>query len=70
MEKSERRKYDKEQKKKAQLEEDMLPEKMLIEEMEMTKRKIGINNVKEPIIERIRGFVQVEGEQERQDFQL
>jgi|TARA_B110000285_G_scaffold232413_1_gene303418 hypothetical protein len=57
MEKTERRKYDKEQKKKAQLEEDLLPEVMLKEEMEMTKRKVGINNVKEPIIERIRGYV-------------
>jgi len=57
MEKTERRKYDKEQKKKAQLEEDLLPEVVLKEEMEMTQRKVGINNVKEPIIERIRGYV-------------
>ena len=41
---------------------------MLRDEMEMTKRRVGINNAKEPIIERIRGYVTVEGEEQTQDF--
>ena len=43
---------------------------MLRDEMEMTKRRVGINNAREPIIERIRGYVTVEGEEQTQDFQL
>lgn len=70
MDKTERRKYERELKKKAQLEEDMLSEVLLKDEMEITKRKIGINNNKEPIIERIRGYIQVEGEEDKQDYQL
>jgi hypothetical protein len=38
---------------------------MLKEEMEMTKRRVGINNVKEPIIERIRAYCQIEGEEDK-----
>mgnify|MGYP000853309518 CR=1 FL=1 len=37
MDKTERRKYDREKKKKAQLEEDLKPELMLKEEIELTK---------------------------------
>jgi hypothetical protein len=33
------------------------PEKLLFEELEMTKRKIGLLGSKDPIIERIRAFV-------------
>ena len=59
MEKDERRKHDKAQKKKRQLQEDMLAEVMLREEIELTKRRV---NGKDPIYERVRAYVTVEGD--------
>lgn len=38
--------------------------------MELTKRKVGVTKTKDPIIERIRAYVLVEGEEENQDYQL
>jgi len=66
MPKDERRKHDRAMKKKKQLEEDMLPEVMLREEIEMTKKRV---NGKDPIYERVRAFVSIEGD-EKQDYQV
>lgn len=64
MDKDVRRKYEREMKKKRQLEEDLKPEVMLREEIEYTKRKIS---GKDPMFERLRGYVTVEGD-EKQDY--
>jgi prophage antirepressor-like protein len=60
MPKDERRKHDKAMKKKKQLEEDMLPEVMLREEIEMTKKRV---NCKDPIFERVRAYIPIEGDE-------
>lgn len=38
--------------------------------MEVTKRRVGTINTKDPLIERIRGYINVEGQEENQDYQL
>lgn len=38
--------------------------------MEITKRRVGTASSKDPYIERIRGYVNVEGQEENQDYQL
>ena len=40
------------------------------EEIEITKRKIGYGTFKDAFIERIRGYVNLEGEKSNQDYQL
>lgn len=70
MDNLEKKKYQREQKRKAQLEQDLMPEVMLKEEMDKTKRRIGFNGQKDPCIARIRGYVQIEGQEEENDYQL
>lgn len=60
MDKDERRKHERALKKKKQLEEDMLAEVMLREEIDMTKKRIS---GKDPIYERIRAYVTIEGDE-------
>lgn len=62
MENLEKKRYLREKKRKAQIEEDLMQERILREEMEIIKRKVGQNGVKEPFIERLRGYVNIEGE--------
>jgi len=38
--------------------------------MDVTKRKVGKLGAKDPYIERIRGYINVEGQEENQDYQL
>jgi hypothetical protein len=70
MDNLEKKRYDREMKRKRQLEEDLKPELMLKEEMDNTKRRIGYNGSKDPVIERIRGYVLLEGKEEESDYQL
>jgi len=65
MEPLQKRKYDREQRRKLQIEQDLAPERMLQEEMQAVKRLV---QCKEPIIERIKAYAQVENEE--QDFQI
>ena len=58
----EKKRYLREKKRKAQIEEDLLQERVLREEMELIKRKVGQNGAKEPFVERFRGYVNIEGE--------
>jgi hypothetical protein len=37
---------------------------VLRDEMDITKRRVGTINTKDPFIERIRGYVNVEGQEE------
>lgn len=59
--KEEQRKLEREIKKQKKLEADLEPERLLREEMDLTKRKIHSNDL---FIERIRGYVLVEGKEE------
>ena len=56
------KRYLRELKRKAQIEEDLLQERELREEMELIKRKVGAMGGKEPFVERFRGYVNIEGE--------
>ena len=60
MENLERRRYQREQRKKKQMEEDLAQEIMLREEMDMVKRKVGHKSNTDPFIERMRGYVALE----------
>lgn len=71
MEGLQKKRYLREKKRKAQIEEDLLQERVLREEMELIKRKVGQNGVKDPFVERFRGYVSIEGENGAdQDHQL
>lgn len=69
MEDRERRKYEREQKRQKQREADLVQEVMMRDEIEQTKRKIGYDGYKDGFIERIRGYVTLEGDKD-QDYQL
>lgn len=56
-----KRKYDREQKQKVRIEADLEPERLLKQEMDLVKRKVG--PALEPYIERVRGYVLVEGKE-------
>jgi len=71
MEPLQKKRYLRELKRKAQIEEDLLQERVLREEMELIKRKVGAMGAKEPFVERFRGYVSIEGENgSNQDHQL
>lgn len=64
MEPLEKKRYLREKRRQQQLEEDALQEVLLREEMDQTKRRVGSINTKDPVIERVRGYIQVEGQEE------
>lgn len=55
-----KKRYLREKKRKAQLEEDLRPELLLKQEMEITKKRV---HYEAPTFERIRGYVQLEHEE-------
>lgn len=59
-----KKRYLREKKKKAQLEEDLRPELLLRVEMELTKRKLHEGA---PTFERVRGYVQLEDDPDAKD---
>ena len=59
--KEEQRKIEREMKKQKKIEADLEPERLLKEEMDIAKRRVGSNDL---YIERIRGYVLVEGKEE------
>jgi len=63
----EKRKIEREEKKKKKIEADLEPERILKEEMDITKRRVNSNDL---YIERIRGYVLVEGKEDEQDYEL
>ena len=65
MTKDEQRKADRELKKQRKIEADLEPERVLREEMALVKRRVHAADL---YMERIRGFVVVEGREEEQDF--
>jgi len=71
MENLQKKRYLREKKRKAQIDEDLLQERELREEMELIKRKVGAMGTKEPFVERFRGYVNIEGEKGTdQDHQM
>ena len=70
MEPLQKKRYLAEKKRQKQIEEDNFQENVLREEMEITKRKVGTLGSKDPYVERIRGYINVEGQEENQDYQL
>ena len=58
---------ERELKKQKKIEADLEPERLLMEEMDIAKRRVGSNDL---YMERIRGYVMVEGKEEEQDFEL
>jgi hypothetical protein len=71
MENKERRRFEREQKKTANIESDLEPERILIEQMELIKKMIGsVNPGGELVFERLRGLVTVEDGDQSTDYQL
>ena len=67
MNKEEQRKMERELKRQKKIEADLEPERLLQEEMDIAKRRVGSNDL---YMERIRGYVMVEGKEEEQDYEL
>ena len=57
----------KELKEKKKIEADLEPERLLREEMHTVQRKVASNDL---VIERIRGYVLLEGKEQEQDYEL
>ncbi|CDW75335.1 UNKNOWN [Stylonychia lemnae] len=67
MSREEKRKVEREIKKQKKIEADLEPERLLKEEMDLTKRRVNSTDL---YIERIRGYVLVEGKEDEQDYEL
>lgn len=68
MEEREKRKYEREQRRLKQREADLVQEVMMRDEIEIVKRKVGHGGHKDAFIERIRGYVTLEGDKNDQDY--
>ena len=57
-----KKRYLREKRRKAQKEADLKPEVMMREEIDLTKRRVNYEKTNDPIVERIRGYVHLEGQ--------
>ena len=67
MTKEQLRKYERELSKQKKIEADLEAERLLREEMGVAKRKVGSTDL---YLERVRGWVLLEGKEEEQDYEL
>lgn len=57
-----KKRYLRQKRRKQQIEADLKPEVMMREEIDLTKRRVNYEGASDPIVERIRAYVHLEGQ--------